>query len=359
MKILYLINFAGKAGTEKYVKNLIKEYNGKKAECHFAYSIPGQLSEEMKEMGIPSFKVKMKHPFDFAAAKKIAQYCRKNKIDVICPQYPRENAIAVLSKCFYKTPRVVFTSHLTIKCNILWKAINRILTPKNHRIISVCNYGKELLIGNGVKKDRIEVIFNAMELDEKKQAPSTIREELGLTDEFIISIMARYHYSKGLPFLIEVIKELREIAVRPFRLLILGDGEEWEKVSELIRLNNLSENIIQLGFRKDTDNILKGSDAYVNSSSCLEALSFAILEGLSAGLPAVVTTAGGNTDIVNEETDCGFAVPYGDAKAMAEALNALMKDRELYNRKSENAIKAIEGRFNYQRMLDKTFETYN
>ena len=29
MKILYLINFAGKAGTEKYVKNLINEYNKK------------------------------------------------------------------------------------------------------------------------------------------------------------------------------------------------------------------------------------------------------------------------------------------------------------------------------------------
>lgn len=357
MNILYLINYAGKAGTEKYVKNLIKEYNGKKAVCHFAYSIPGPLSDEMEEEKIPSLRLKMRHPFDLLAAKKLADYCRKNKIDVICPQYPRENAIAVLSKIFYKAPRVVFTSHLTISCNIIWKIINRLLTPHNHRIISVCNYGKELLIGNGVKKDRIEVIFNAMEI-EKESTPSTIREELGLKDEFIISIMARYHYSKGLPFLIEAIKELREIATRPFRLLILGDGEEWDKVTGLIRLNNLSENVIQLGFRKDTENVLKGSDAYVNTSSCLEALSFAILEALSKGLPSVVTTAGGNTDIVNDETDCGFAIPYGDTKEFAKALNALMNDEALYKRMSENAIKAIEGRFNYKNMLDRTFETY-
>ena len=90
MNILYLINFAGKAGTEKYVENLIEAYNGEKAKCFFAYSIHGPLADKMKEKGIPSFQFKMSSPFDIFAAKKLAKYCRENKIDVICPQYPRE-----------------------------------------------------------------------------------------------------------------------------------------------------------------------------------------------------------------------------------------------------------------------------
>ena len=159
MKILYLINFAGKAGTEKYVKNLIEEYNGKRAECYFAYSVAGQLSKDMEEMKIPSLKFKMLFPLDIFAAKKLADYCRKNDIDVICPQYPRENAIAILSKLFFKKPKVVFTSHLTISCNFIWRIINRILTPHNHKVISVYSDGKRLLTENGVKKEKTKIMI--------------------------------------------------------------------------------------------------------------------------------------------------------------------------------------------------------
>ena len=357
MKILYLINFAGKAGTEKYVKNLIEAYDRKKAECHFAYSIAGPLSEEMLEKNIPSLRLKMRFPLDLIAAKKLADYCRKNQIDVICPQYPRENAIAVLSRFFYKKPKVVFTSHLTISCNFVWRIINRMLTPHDHKVISVCTHGKKLLIGNGVKRNKIEVVLNAIETEGGK-GESTIREELKLSDEFIISILARYHYSKGLDFLVKVIGELKRMTDIPFKLLIMGDGEERDNITGLIEKYGLENDILQLGYRIDTDNVLNGTDLYVNSSSSLEALSFAILEALAKGIPAVVTTAGGNTDIVNDETGCGIAVEYGDIKGMASAINKIMSAKELYDKMSANAIKTIKGKFNYNTMLDKTFECY-
>lgn len=357
MNILYLINFAGKAGTEKYVENLIDAYNGKKANCFFCYSVHGPLADKMKEKNIPYIRISMSNPFDIFAAKKLASYCRKNKIDVICPQYPRENAIALLSRLFYPSVKVVFTSHLTIKCNFVWKIINKLYTPHNHRVISVCSHGKELLIKNGFPAKKIDVIYNAIEADTVKKS-STIREELGLTDEFIIFIMARYHFSKGLPFLLDSVKALKKMTDKPFRLVIAGDGEERALVSQRIKELDLSDVVIELGFRKDTENILAGADLYVNSSSCLEALSFAILEALAKGLPVVATTAGGNTDIVNSETDLGIAVPYGDTNAFAKAMCDIMENEEMYQRMSRNAIRAVEGKFSYNRMLEKTYDTY-
>ena len=358
MNVLYLINHAGKAGTEKYVYNLVKAYNGTKCNCFFAYNEAGLLTEQMAEQNIPSFQFKMAHPFDLKAAKKLADYCRENKIDVIHAQYPRENYIAVLSKLFNKSVKVVFTSHLTIKTNFLWKITNKFVTPFNHKIISVCNHGKDLLIGNGVKKDKIEVIFNAMTLNDEEKA-STLREELGLKDEFLIVTLARYHFAKGLPFLVDSIKKLKEIATRSFKLLIVGDGELWDEITQKIKDNDLQDTILQLGFRKDVDNILNGCDMFVNSASCLEALSFAMLEALSKSLPLVATNVGGNADIVNDETDCGLIVEYPDCDAMANALNTLMNDEEMYKRMSLNGRKAIMGRFNYDTMLEKTFNTYN
>lgn len=357
MKVLYLINHAGKAGTEKYVYNLVKAYKDKKCECFFAYNEEGLLLTQMKEENVPCFQFEMKHPFDIKAAKKLAKYLKENEIDVVHAQYPRENYIALMSKLFYKKTKVVFTSHLTIKTNFLWKITNKIMTPFNHKIISVCNHGKELLIGNGVKKEKIEVIFNAMTID-KEETDSTIREELGLKDEFLIVTLARYHFAKGLPFLVDSIKRLKEIATVPFKVLIVGDGELWDEITAKIKNEGLSDTILQLGFRKDTDNILSGCDLFVNSASCLEALSFAMLEALSKKLPLVATNVGGNSDIVNPDTDCGIIVDYPDNEQMANAINTLMNDKDMYERMSENAIKAIEGRFNYDKMLDKTFNMY-
>lgn len=358
MKVLYLINHAGKAGTEKYVYNLVKAYNNKKCQCYFAYNEEGLLSEQMKEENIPSFQFEMKHPFDIRAAKKLAKYLEENEIDVVHAQYPRENYIALLAKLFYKKVKVVFTSHLTIKTNFMWKITNMLMTGNNHKIISVCNHGKELLIGNGVKKEKIEVIFNAMTFNDNYEK-STIREELGIKDEFLIVTLARYHFAKGLPFLVDSIKKLKEICNVPFKVLIVGDGELWDEISNKIKLNGLSDTIIQLGFRKDVDNILEGSDLFVNSASCLEALSFAMLEALSHKLPLVATNVGGNSDIVNDETDCGLIVDYPDTVAFADAINTLISNKEMYERMSENGKKAILGRFNYDLMLEKTFNMYN
>lgn len=97
---------------------------------------------------------------------------------------------------------------------------------------------------------------------------------------------------------------------------------------------------------------------YVNSSKCYEALSFAILEAMAHSLPLVVTAAGGNGDIVNEKTDCGFIVPYGDTEAFADALYALSEDKALCRRFAENAKKATQTTFDLENVLQKTLSVY-
>ena len=118
MKILYLINHAGKAGTEKYVYNLVKRFGGTETECYFAFNEAGQLSEQMDDLGIPCFQVEMKNPFDLKAAKKIAAICKANEIDIIHSHYPRENYIAVLSRLFYPKVSPLFRFE-TVCANII------------------------------------------------------------------------------------------------------------------------------------------------------------------------------------------------------------------------------------------------
>lgn len=358
MKVLYLINYAGKAGSEKYVRDLIEFFHGEKAECFFVYNIEGLLSQQIKAKNIKTSKLEMKHPFDIKAAYKLAQICKKNKIDVIHAQYPMENYIAILSKIFYNNVKVIYTSHLTLPKKNIWRFPNRFITRFNHKIISVCNESKEFMIKNGVKKDKIVVIYNGVLYPNDPIKNDEIRKEFLLDNEFVLVILARYMPEKGLDFLINSLEHLKSISKKSFKCLIVGDGMLYDEIGKLINEKNLSDNIIQTGFRHDVDNILLSADIYLNSSKCLEALSFAILEGMSKGLPVVATDVGGNRDIVEKDIRCGFIVNYGDFKAYAQGIYEIMNDENLYEEFSKNSIKKVREIFNLQKSLEDLYDIY-
>ena len=141
-------------------------------------------------------------------------------------------------------------------------------------------------------------------------------------------------------------------------LLILGEGELWDKITNLIKSKGLENHILQLGYRNDAQEILKISDLYINSAKCYEALSFAILEAMDSGLPVIATNVGGNGDILSEENDCGILVEYGDRKQMAEAINTMISDDELRSKYTQNALKAVDTVFNLDNLLKQTYELY-
>ncbi len=358
MKVLYLINYAGKAGTEKYVENLVEHLHNKQCECSLCYNIDGPLAEKMRAKGIDCYQLEMNSPFDTAAAKKLAQICKDNNIDVIHAQYPRENYIAIRSKKYGNKAKVVFTSHLTIYQPLAWKFFNMLYTKKNHCVISVCNEGKDILISNKVAKDRIKVIFNGIDAAKMPQHDRAPLSEFGIGDELVISILARFAPEKGLHFLCDSIKRLKEKTERPFKVLVMGDGEQFEEIKQKAEQEGLSDTMIFTGFRTDTAKLLAASDIYLNTSRENEAMSFAILEALANALPVVATDVGGNADLVNLGGSCGNIVDFGNTEAFSDALKAILEDDELRAEYSQKAKEKATSIFDLAKLLDDVYETY-
>lgn len=358
MNVLYLINYAGSAGTEKYVYNLIEAFHGKGINCYFAYNIEGKLSRDLEAMGIGTLRVEMKHPFHVGAAKTIAAYCKENNIDVIHTQYPRENAIALLARKYCKNLKIVYTSHIVIGCSRLWKIINKRITKNNHKVIAVCNKGREVLIENGYPAEKIEVIYNGIAPGNASKGRPGLKSELGVDEEdFVITTLTRYHFLKGVDYLIESIGELKKLTDRKFKLLIVGDGELKDETVALVNKLELNDCVKMLGFRDDANDILGISDVYINSSKS-EALSFAILEAMNSSLPIIATNVGGNSDLVSCETDCGILVEYGDSASTANAIYRIMEDDALREKYSQNAFKAVNTVFNQENLIERTREMY-
>ncbi|MBR7179916.1 MAG: glycosyltransferase [Oscillospiraceae bacterium] len=358
MKVLYLINYAGSGGSERYVELLVKYFHKNKCDCGLCYNVDGALVEKMAALGVPTHRLGMKSILDLAAAKKLAQLVKTQGYDVIHAQYPRENYIAILAKAFGCRAKIVFTSHLIMEQPPVWKLLNRFFTPKNHAVLTVCTYGREVLERNGVAKDKIRIVFNGVDAKAAPAADRSVLAEFGVKDnERILSILTRFSEEKGVPFLLRATAKLKEKTDVPFRLLVVGTGPDFDRDRELVPRLGLQDTVILTGFRTDTAKLLAASDIYLNSSSS-EAMSFAILEALGAGLPLVVTDVGGNPELVNTGEVCGLLAPYGDEDAYASAMQRLLEDDALRARYAAAARAKAEGEFDLYNLLDKLFEIY-
>ena len=347
MKILYLINHAGKAGTEKYVREMAAYAQQQGAEVLFAYNEGGLLVEQMADLGIPCLQIKMCCLLDLKAARALAKICREHKVNIIHAQYARENYLALLAKKFGSGARVVFTSHFHIYNNFLWRIANKIVTPANDAIIAVCTSLKSLLIKNKMPAHKIRVIFNGV-------LPTPTPRPLP-SEPFTFTTICRLSAEKGLMFLLASVKILADSG-KNFKVIIAGDGEMLPKMKEYIAANKL-EGFVELPGYSDPATILAQSHVYICSSEN-EATSFSVLEAMAQSLPVIVTNVGGLPDIVNPTTNCGILVEYNDVKALAQAMETLMANQSLYNELAKNALLAIETTFNLQKMASATYNVY-
>ena len=109
-KVLFLLHYPGEGGTEKYVYDIITHYGVD--QCVFAYTLDGPLVGKLEKQGVKCIKVKMRHPFDLLAARKVKRIAEQYGISVIHAQFLRENYIALLAKLLGLKAKVIWTYHV-------------------------------------------------------------------------------------------------------------------------------------------------------------------------------------------------------------------------------------------------------
>ncbi len=360
MKVLYLLNFAGKAGTERYVETLVKYLGGKEVEPYFAYHEGGLLVERLQALGVPTAQIEMNSRFDFKAAKALAKLCADWDIELVHCHYLREHYIALLAKRYNKKIRVVYTNHFVLANDAVTRLSNRRMDRRQDRMIAVCNKGKQQLIANGWSGERIDVIFNGVDLDawagDRKE--STMRAELGIPEDRVVMLCAsRFADDKGHDYLLRSLKRLTEISAVPFTMVLAGDGPLLDQTKAQARELGLDGQVKFIGFRKDIKDLYKGSDIYINSSRH-EALSFLIVEAMAAGLPVIVTDMGGNRDIVPPGADCGELVVYDDPESMAQAMKKMLEDAPYRAACAAGALRTAAEKFEVGKMCRDTWGVY-
>jgi glycosyltransferase involved in cell wall biosynthesis len=138
----------------------------------------------------------------------------------------------------------------------------------------------------------------------------------------VLTHVGRFAPPKNHALLIEAFAQVRSDA--PLYLLLVGGGELENAVRDQVAALGLQERVRFLGVRADVADILRASDVFVLSSR-VEGNPMSVMEAMAAGLPVVSTAVGGVPELVREGVT-GLLVPSEDARALAQAMQALVDD---------------------------------
>lgn len=173
----------------------------------------------------------------------------------------------------------------------------------------------QLVHGVGLDTSRFDKELTNEEKIEK-------RKELGINkDDIVFSYVAELNKNKNQILLINTIKELKK-EMTNVKLLLVGQGPLYEGYQNIIKENDLEDNIKLLGKRKDINEILSITDIYL-ASSLREGLPVNIMEAIYKEIPIIATDNRGHRELIKEKRN-GIIV--SDLYSMVKEIKNLIVD---------------------------------
>ncbi|MGH9691753.1 MAG: glycosyltransferase family 4 protein, partial [Candidatus Acidiferrales bacterium] len=159
------------------------------------------------------------------------------------------------------------------------------------------------------------------------------RGELGLSeDRFALLLVGNDWRNKGVPVLLDAIMQLRELAVD----LLVVSREDPAPVRGMARERGLGERVRILSPRKDVEFYYAAADTYAGPSLG-DTFALPPAEAMACGLPVIVSSANGTSEIITHGVDGLILDNPLDATALAKMIRRLYEDKGFARKLGERA----------------------
>lgn len=367
-KVLFVITKSNFGGAQRYVYDLATRLPREKFEVAVAAGPDargrtGRLSYLLNEREIPTIEVPaltrdLSPLDDLRAFFALTGLLRGERPNIVHLNSSKAGGLGALAARLAGVPRVVFTIHgLPADENrpMLQKWLIALATWMtallSHRVIVVSSdaferirrlpflYRKTVLIWNGIEP--VDFL-----------APHEARKELRaidptIPDGFLAGTVGELHPNKGHDIAIEA------VAQTDTHLVIVGDGEEKERLTALTEKLGVATRVHFLGFVPDAARYIRAFDVFLLASR-KEGLPYALLEAGLAHVPIVASDIPGVRDIVLPDFTGLLA---RDAAEIASALGRV-HDGTLARSLTEEMATRLRTVFSMHQMLEKTAKCY-
>lgn len=349
---------------EKFHLPYIKEFKKMGYEVHVATNGYKELENVDKKITIPIQRTpfSIKNIFSIFELRRII---KKNDYEIIHCHTPMGSVVTRLAAKYIKKgsrPFVVYTAHGfhffkgASKVNwLIYYNIEKVLSKYTDLILTINNedyrLAKEKFYCN------IEYV-PGVGIDLSKFIPKTEslyvlnRKKIGISNSsFVITYVAELSNRKNQEVLISAMSRLCE-KYDNLKLYLIGDGPNVEEYKNLVKQLNLEDDVIFSGYQSDVTKYLYASDMLVSSSK-QEGLPVNILEGMSIGLPIVVSNCRGNIDLIKNGYN-GLIVE-NDSMSFEQAIEKIFLDKNLRDKLGEKNLLEIK-KYSLQDVVNQTME---
>ena len=330
IRVLNIISDTNIGGAGRVILNYLRYTDKRKFETMVAIPKGSLLKEPLQQAGVTVYEVngladRSFHKDDVQTLRKLIKRVKPDLVHThgalsgriasrfcgVPVIYSRHSAFPVPAKIKYPPGRWVN------------KLVNEFFAD---HIIAVSPATMDNLTEGGISKKKITVVMNGVAPVEETlpEQRAALKAELGIPeDAFVFGILARIEDYKGHLYLVSAANLLKEKGYTNFRILIAGTGDFEQDVRDAVIVSGVTDVVQMLGFRSDVKELLNICDCQLNASYGTEATSMALLEGMSLGLPSIVSDYGGNPWLVENGVN-GLVFPTRDSRALADCMEQLM-----------------------------------
>ncbi len=258
----------------------------------------------------------------------LANYLRQNRPWALIGNMGHVNIVATIAKELAQIPtRLVLVEQNTLSANKsnlqrakLVPFFMKLLYPRANAVAGVsAGVARDLEQELGLEKETVQVLNNPV-VNEDLLAQSQADLDhpwfaANLPPVFLA--VGRLNPQKDFPNLLCAFAQVRQQKFA--RLIILGEGQERQKLEKIIDSLGIAEDVLMPGF-------VKNPYAYMKRASCLvlssreEGLPTVLIEAMACGCPVVATNCPSGPDEILDNGAYGHLVPIENSEALAEAI---------------------------------------
>ncbi len=378
MKVLILITKSNWGGAQRYVFDLATNLPKDKFQVEVMAGGNGILVDNLIQIGIKaSGDLPVRRDVsvfeDINVFLKLFTLFRSKKPDIVHLNSSKIGGVGALAARLAGIKNIIFTAHgwafnenrsfISKRLIKILHWITIILSTKTILVSEALSFqminwpfikNKMTIINNGIKPEpAFSKVHARSELAKFNSKLAEILKSKSIKDTIIIGSVGELHHIKGYEYAIKALSDFN----KKILYLIIGTGEDKEKLEKLIADLKMESNVILMGFIPQASQYFKAFDIFL-LPSLSEGFPYIALEAGLASLPVISSAVGGIPEII-EDMKSGILIQSKKPKEIRHAVEFYITHKKVQREHSIEINKKVLKDFSIEQMVNKTIQVYN
>lgn len=289
-KIMHVVYGLGNGGVENVIYNYFSRLN-KNNEYELSIVTQDKPNEDIKnkfkKIGFNIYELPEKKKNVFVYVSKMKRILKSEKPEIVHCHMTMGNFLPNCIAFFCGIKVRISHSHFAYAKeglkSFVYKECGKIFA---NRYMACTEEAAHYLFGKNI--EQVYILKNAINLKQfhfNENVRNTVRKELDLLDKYVIGNVARFTKQKNHEFLIELFYEIQKKKKNAV-LLLVGEGEDKEKIQNKINDLGLNDKVIILENSQSVNELMMAMDVFL-FPTLFEGLGIVLVEAQATGLKCV------------------------------------------------------------------------